>query len=109
MLACLLHYDLDVSLLMRYLGTNYTASHRKVGEIVEKIRPFVTPELFQHYIRVVTVDCPRHLVVETSRTNAVRYCRAGNNPSIRQKLDQGMKTMIKEEKNNFVIPLPGWT
>ena len=109
MLACLLHYDLDVSLLMRYLGNNYTASHRKVGEIVEKIRPFVTPELIQHYIRVMTVGCPRHLVAETSRTNAVRYWRAGNNPSIRQKLDQVMKTMNKEEKNNFVIPLPGWT
>ena len=39
MLACLLHYDLDASLLMRYLGNNYTASHYKVGEIVEKFRP----------------------------------------------------------------------
>ena len=109
MLACLLHYDLDLSLLMRYLGNNYTASHRKVGEIVEKICPLVTPVLIQHYIRVMTVGCPRHLVAETSRTNAVRYWRAGNNPSIRQNLDQVMKTMNKEEKNIFVIPLPGWT
>jgi len=109
MLACLLHYDLDVSLLMRYLGNNYTASHRNVGEIVEKIHPFVTPDLIQHYIRVMTVGCPCHLVAETSRANAIRYWRAGNNPSIRRKMDQVMKTMNKEEKNNFVIPLPGWT
>jgi hypothetical protein len=90
-----------------WCGTNYTTSHRKVGEIVEKIRPFVTPDLIQHYIRVMTVGCPSHLVAETSRTNAIRYWRAGNNPSIRRKLDQVMKTMNKEEKNNFVIPLPG--
>lgn len=30
MLACLLHYNLDVSLFMRYLGSNYVAEHRDV-------------------------------------------------------------------------------
>ena len=30
MLACLFHYDLDVSLLMRYLGGNHIGAHRDV-------------------------------------------------------------------------------
>ena len=73
MLACLIYYDFDVSLLMRYLGNNYTASHRNVGEIVKKIRPYVDEDLVQHYIRVMTVGCPNHMVAETSRNNAMQY------------------------------------
>jgi hypothetical protein len=34
MLACLFHYDLDTSLLMRYLGNNYTGVHRELPAIV---------------------------------------------------------------------------
>ena len=30
MMACLLHYNLDVSLFMRYLGGNYTGAHRNI-------------------------------------------------------------------------------
>ena len=30
MMACLLHYDLDVSLLFRYLGRNYTDVYRDI-------------------------------------------------------------------------------
>ena len=30
MMACLFHYDLDVSLVMQFLGGNHTATHRNV-------------------------------------------------------------------------------
>ena len=30
MMACLFHYNLDVSLLVRYLGGNYTGAHQNV-------------------------------------------------------------------------------
>ena len=33
-LACLYHYGMDVSLLIRYLGNNYTGEHRDVEETV---------------------------------------------------------------------------
>ncbi len=36
------------------------------------------------------------------------YFEHGNNPSIVKKLDAVMKTMNKEEHNNFIIPLPAW-
>ena len=58
MLACLFHYNLDVSLLMRYLGQNYTAAHRNVHHIVDKIAPHVEPYLIPHFIRVMTDGCP---------------------------------------------------
>ncbi len=33
-LACLFHYNMDMSLIMRYLGRNYTAAHRNVNTII---------------------------------------------------------------------------
>ena len=35
MMAALLYFNLDASLLMRYLGNNYIASHRNVGQTVK--------------------------------------------------------------------------
>ena len=99
---------MDVSLLMRYLGNNYTAAHRHTTNIVEKIRPHVDEYLLEHYIRVMTVGSPKTFNAETTRDNALRYWRGGNNPSIKRKLGPVMKTMNKEERNNFVIPLPSW-
>jgi hypothetical protein len=108
MMACLFHYDMDVSLLMRYLGTNYTASYRDVQRTVDTIKPHVDPYLIPHFIRVMTVGCPNYFNYESSRANSVKYWRAGNNKSIAQNLDKVITTMCKEERNNYVIPLPGW-
>jgi hypothetical protein len=52
--------------------------------------------------------CPSKMNYETSRDNALLYLHKGNNPSIKNNLPSVMKTMNKEEKNNFVIPLPSW-
>ena len=91
MMACLFFYDMDVSLLMRYLGGNYTAAHRNVSAIVDKIRPFVDPDLIPHFIRVMTVGCPNYFVAESTRENSLKYWRGGNNPSIAQHMDLVMK------------------
>ena len=38
MLACLLHYNLNVSLLMHFLGGNYVDAHRDVEKTVKLLR-----------------------------------------------------------------------
>ena len=109
MMACLLHYNMDVGLLMRYLGNNYTGAYRDVEATVKILSSYnIDTELIEHYIRVMTVGCPNHLVAETSRANAMEYWREGNNPSIKKNLDKVRKTMNKEDRNNFVAPLSGW-
>ena len=109
-LACLYHYGMDVSLLIRYLGNNYTGEHRNVEETAAVLLQHgLDSDLVEHYRRVMTVGCPRVFNTEVTRENAMKYWRAGNNPSIGKKLPQVMKTMNKEHKNNHVIALPGWT
>jgi hypothetical protein len=49
-----------------------------------------------------------HFVASTTRENALLYFRQRNGPTIEKKRDQLQKTMNKEDKNKFVIPLPHW-
>ena len=88
MMACLLHYNLDVSLLMRYLGGNHTGAHRAVQATARILLDHDTDaELVRHYVRVMTVGCPRIMNADISRENALQYWRAGNNPSIKANLE----------------------
>ena len=58
---------MDVSLLMRYIGDNYTGAYQDIDATVKILSPYkIDPELIQHYIRVMTVGCTNHLVAETS-------------------------------------------
>ena len=110
LLACLLHYNLDVSLIMRFLGGNYVGAHRDVKETAKSLRRHGVPDdLVGHYRRVMMVGCPRIFNTTITRENVLKYWRAGNNPSITKHLDQVMKTMNKEHRNKFVIALPSWT
>ena len=107
--AMLLHFKLDVSLLMRYLGKNFTGEYRDVDATVAKLRQHRIPEdMIAKYRRVIQTGCPSHFVAECSRENALLYLHMRNGPTIARKLDQVRKTMNKEDKNNFVIPLPSW-
>ncbi len=109
MLACLFHYDLDTSLLMRFLGNNYTGAHREISAIVSVLRVHkIDPILIDKYVRVMLTGCPNRFVAETSRANALLHWRMRNHPSIDKKLPQVQASMNKEDRNNFVIPLPHW-
>ena len=73
MLACLSHYNLGVSPIMRYLNQKYTATHRDVQHKVDWISPHVDAYSNPHFIRVITVGCPNVLNTESSRENSVKY------------------------------------
>ena len=109
MMACLLFYDLDTSLLMRYLGNNYTDAYRQVTKVASLLRRHNTPlDLVTKYIRVMATGCHTMFVSSTTQANALLHWRMLNHTSINNKLDQVMTIMNKEDRNNFVIPLPHW-
>ncbi len=99
---------MDASLVIHYLGQNYTAAHRNVDKIIQRITPYVDANLLRHYCRVMTTGCPNVFNEACSQNNFMTYFKHGNNPLIAKKLEVVMKTMNKEEHNNFVIPLPPW-
>eukprot|EP00956_Cyclotella_meneghiniana_P027935 scaffold64035_cov53-Cyclotella_meneghiniana.AAC.1 len=82
---------------------------REVDKVVDKLRYLKIDEtLINKYVRVMVTGCPNHFVAETTRANALLHWSMQNGPTINKKLDQVLKTMNKEDKNNFVIPIPHW-
>ena len=56
----------------------------------------------------MTTDCPAMFTASTTRANALLHWRMLNHSSINAKLDQVLANMNKEDRNNFIIPLPHW-
>jgi len=73
-LACLIHFDLDTSLLMRYLGNDYTGACRNTHKVIKTLWQYkINTNLIDKYMRVITIGCPNHFVAETSQANALHY------------------------------------
>jgi hypothetical protein len=107
--AALLYFNLDMSLLMRYLRNNYTGEYREVQQVATKLHHLKVDEaLIQKYIGVMATGCPNHFNAETLHANTLLYWRQGDGPTIVKKLPQVQQTLNKEDKNAFVIPLPVW-
>ena len=108
-LMALMHYDMDVSQLVRFRGNNFTGAYRNVDSTIEILASYDMPQyLISAYRRVMTVGCPAHFVAETSRDNALEFWRNGNNPSILNNLENVMRAMTKEFRNDYIIALPHW-
>ena len=90
MLVCLFYFDLDILLLVRYLGNNYTGAYREIHVIVETLHKFkINPNLITKYVRVMLTGCPNHFVVDTTHANTLMHWRLRNHPSIDKKTPPG--------------------
>ena len=104
-ITCLLHYGLNISLLVQYIGGKYVAAHHDIDKIIKKIRLHVDDPLIPHFVRVMTCGCPRVFNAESLWANLVKYWRASNNPSINKNINIVMTTACKEVNNKFTITL----
>jgi hypothetical protein len=80
---------------MCFLGNNYTGAYRVANDTVGNIR-------------VMMSGCPAKFVATTTHTNVRLHWHLLDHISIQAKLPQVMETMNKEDRNNYVIPLPQW-
>ena len=64
--------------------------------------------LIHNYVQVMIMGCPARFVSDSTYANALLHWRLLNHSSFRAKLPQVIETMNKEDRNNYVIPLPHW-
>ena len=48
------------------------------------------------------------MVASTTRKKVLDFLNYGNHTSIKQKLEKTFSTMSKEDRNQYLIPLPRW-
>ena len=107
LLAATIHYNLDVPTLIRYLGGNYTGESRKINETIEIFKKSnYDDEIISDLRRILEIGCPNKFNAHSSRKNFLDFAKYGNYSSIDKNLEQTLKAMNKEDKNQFLIPLP---
>ena len=61
LVACTVHYDLDIGLVVRYLGGEYTAKWRDIEAIVGAVEGLVSKVDIGHMKRTLERECPATL------------------------------------------------
>jgi len=74
MMACLLHYHLDTSLLMRYLANNHTGAYCIIMDTICVLLQHKMPDrLIRNYVRVMTTGCPTRFASNSTHANALLH------------------------------------
>ena len=104
--ACAVHYNLDFGLVTRYLGGEYTATHRDAHAIINQVRGLISNEDLSHIERIITVGCPSYFNYEESDKNKEVFLKRAR--SVTLPIDIVEKTLNKEERNSHIIPFPSF-
>ena len=109
MLAASFHYNLDIPTLIRFLGNNYTGEYRDVDSTMKILRDTnCNPRIINDLHRIFTVGCLNKMNAHSTHTNFRRFLKYGNHSSMDKDIGKTQKVMNKEDKNQFLIPLPNW-
>ena len=109
MLAAILHYDMDIPTVIRFLGNNYTGEYRNSDKIIAILKETeCNEEIIKDLQRLYNIGAPNKLNASSSHQNFLDFFRYGNHTSILKNIDKTSQAMNKEDRNQFLIPLPSW-
>jgi hypothetical protein len=101
--ACLLHYNLEIPVVVRYLGGPHVASLRNVPHIIQTVQPILDPTLFQSLVRILTTGTPAYCVAHSTDANYSAYRTYGNHRMLPPQYEKLRQSLIKEETRGFLF------
>ena len=108
-LAATLNFNLDIPTVIRYLGGNYTGEYRNVKKTIAILKKSkCDAKIITDLKRILELGCPNKLNAHSTRQNFLDFHKYGNHTSINNNIEQTIKAMNKEDKNQYLIPLPNW-
>jgi len=106
--AAILHYNFHIASVIRFCGNNYINSHLNPESIKHKLQGVVPADIVDYVYRALSVGAPSRINATSSAKNFWEYLRYGNHKSITSRPDLVQKSLVKEEKYNYVLPFPNW-
>ncbi len=103
--AMMIHFGIDPSKLVRFLGGEYTGYFQDVQKILQANRGNVSPKDLAHMERILLDGCPDELTFEEPLSNKMKMISRGNSKSFNKNPDIVKKTMNKEDRYIHVIPM----
>ena len=107
-LAAALHYDLNISIVTRFLQENYTGKYKDTEGTIKVLQDTNYDEVIVNDVRrTLLTGCPNKMTVESSNQIFLTYFFDGNHTSIKLSLDKVTKTLNKEDRNQYLL-FPNW-
>ena len=109
LLALSLHYNLDMGIVIRYLGNNYTGEYRDIKNTIEILKESkCDKQIVKDLERTLLVGSPNLMNDSSTHENFLTYFRYKNHGTIDKNIDQVKKTTNKEDRDQYVLPFPNW-
>ena len=103
--ACAIHYDFDLSSVIRFTGENYINAHLKVESILAQLAAAgCDKKLMDELKRVISEGCPSYFNATSTQENFDCFAKYGNHSTITNDIKKVTKTLKKEVQHNYVIP-----
>ena len=101
--ACALHYNGDIATVVRYIGGPHVNAHIDAANVLAKLKPIVTTDVFDDVQRILTTGAPAYCNAEASQANFDAYLQYGNHKSARENPKVFEKTIIKQSKRGLTL------
>jgi len=90
------------------LGKNYTNDHIDPFVVAARLKKIAPRHFISYYLRSLLFGATSKMHDRSSAKNFRDYRLCGNHASITSRPELVQKVINKEERNNFIIPLPSW-
>ena len=106
-LTAALYYDIDLPMVVRSLGENYTGEYRDTSFTINVLRATHCDEVVISDVkRTLLTGCPNKMNASSSHSNFLEFMKYGNHTTVKKKFDQVQKTLNKEDKDQYLLPFP---
>ena len=107
-MALLLHYNMDLAAVQRFIGQEHVGAHRDPDVILPRVKHLIPPDMYIHLKRILQFGCPAMFNAHGEREQFLAYRDYGNHPSVSRELEAFRKTMNKEDKREHVLTFPAF-
>ena len=106
-LTAALYYDIDLPMVVRSLGENYTGEYRDTSFTINVLRATHCDEVVISDVkRTLLTGCPNKMNASSSHSNFLEFMKYGNHTTVKKKFDQVQKTLNKEDRDQYLLPFP---
>ena len=100
---------MDISTLIRFLGGNYTGEYRDCNATIQALKDAkCNEEVISDLQRLLDKVCPNKMNASSTHETFMDFFRYGNHSSIDKDVEKTRKATNKEDRNQYLVPLPSW-
>ena len=108
-LAVIPYYDLDLPALIKSLGGNYTGKHSDLSSTLKALRVAHCDKVdISDVKRTLLTGCLNKMNAFSSYPSFLEFKRCDNHTTIKKNIDQVIKNLKKENRNQYLLLFPNW-